>query len=102
MRDDTVPRPGEDPSVVTTTYWHALDDGRVQCDVCPRHCRMRDGQRGLCVVRAKAGGAVALTTWGLDRDGRCAGCGTPCAGVFEARPGTWGGRRRPVRLSAVA
>jgi hypothetical protein len=34
-----------------TTYWHALRDGRVQCDLCPRHCRMRDGQRGLCFVR---------------------------------------------------
>ena len=29
-------------------YWHKLDDGRVQCDVCPRYCRLHDGQRGLC------------------------------------------------------
>ena len=32
-------------------YWHPLDDGRLQCDVCPRFCRLRDGQRGLCFVR---------------------------------------------------
>ncbi len=40
-----------------------------------------------------------LGHWGLTPDGRCAGCGTPCAGVFEPRPGTWGPRRLPVRLS---
>jgi pyruvate formate lyase activating enzyme len=45
-------------------YWHALDDGRVQCDVCPRECRLGDGQRGLCFVRANAGGRVVLTTYG--------------------------------------
>jgi pyruvate formate lyase activating enzyme len=31
-------------------YWHALDDGRIQCDVCPRYCRLREGQRGVCFV----------------------------------------------------
>jgi len=49
---------------VPTTYWHALDDGRVQCDVCPRACKLHDGQRGLCFVRAAEGGAVVLTTYG--------------------------------------
>jgi pyruvate formate lyase activating enzyme len=39
-----------------------------------------------------------LTAWGLDTDGRCAGCGVACAGVFEAVPGRWGSRRQPVRL----
>ena len=41
-----------------------LDDGRVQCDVCPRACKLRDGQRGLCFVRACEGGEVVLTTYG--------------------------------------
>jgi pyruvate formate lyase activating enzyme len=41
-----------------------------------------------------------LGTWGLDAAGRCAACGTPCAGVFEARPGSWGSRRLPVAMSA--
>ncbi len=45
-------------------YWHALDDGRVQCDLCPRFCKLRDGQRGLCFVRANKGGEVVLTTYG--------------------------------------
>ena len=37
---------------IPTKYWHQLDDGRVQCDVCPRDCKLRDGQRGVCFVRA--------------------------------------------------
>ncbi|MEJ2389343.1 MAG: AmmeMemoRadiSam system radical SAM enzyme, partial [Chromatiaceae bacterium] len=41
-----------------------------------------------------------LGTWGLDAAGRCAACGTPCAGLFEARPGSWGSRRLPVVMSA--
>ena len=47
-----------------TRYWHALEDGRVQCDLCPRACRLREGQRGLCFVRACQGGRIVLTTWG--------------------------------------
>ena len=45
-------------------YWHVLDDGRVQCDLCPRFCKVRDGQRGLCFVRANEGGRMVLTTYG--------------------------------------
>ena len=50
--------------VVPTRYWHVLADGRVQCDVCPRACKLRDGQRGLCFVRACADGQVVLTSYG--------------------------------------
>jgi len=52
------------PASVTTTHWHPLPDGRVQCDVCPRACKLHDGQRGLCFVRAAEEGRVVLTTWG--------------------------------------
>ncbi len=47
-----------------TRYWHVLDDGRVQCDVCPRACRMHEGQRGLCFVRGVEQGEVRLFTYG--------------------------------------
>ncbi len=50
--------------IADTRHWHALPDGRVQCDVCPRACRMHDGQRGLCFVRGVEQGAVKLYTWG--------------------------------------
>jgi pyruvate formate lyase activating enzyme len=45
-------------------WWHALPDGRIQCDLCPRDCRLHDGQRGLCFVRARRGDAMVLTTYG--------------------------------------
>lgn len=45
-------------------HWHRLDDGRLQCDVCPRYCKLHDGQRGLCFVRARSGDHVVLTTYG--------------------------------------
>ncbi len=51
-------------NVVPTIWWHALEDGRVQCDLCPRFCRLAEGQRGLCFVRMNSGGEVVLTTYG--------------------------------------
>ena len=45
-------------------YWHALEDGRIQCDLCPRFCKLHEGQRGLCFVRARQGDAMVLTTYG--------------------------------------
>jgi pyruvate formate lyase activating enzyme len=47
-----------------TQFWHALPDGRVQCDVCPRVCKIKEGRQGLCFVRANHGGEVVLTTYG--------------------------------------
>ena len=51
-------------STVATRYWHRLDDGRIQCDLCPRFCKLREGQRGLCFVRACHEGQIVLTTYG--------------------------------------
>ena len=45
-------------------YWHALADGRIQCDLCPRDCRLHEGQRGACFVRQMEGGKMVLTTYG--------------------------------------
>jgi len=47
-----------------TTWWRLLADGRVQCDVCPRECKLHEGQRGLCFVRAREGDEIVLTTYG--------------------------------------
>jgi len=54
----------DDGSVVSGRHWHRVEGGRLQCDVCPRHCRLTEGQRGLCFVRARRGDEVVLTTWG--------------------------------------
>jgi pyruvate formate lyase activating enzyme len=53
------------PGVHPGRWWHALDDGRIQCDLCPQECKLRDGQRGACFVRRRDGGQVVLTTYGL-------------------------------------
>jgi len=45
-------------------WWHALPDGRIQCDLCPRDCKLHDGQRGACFVRQNIGGKMLLTTYG--------------------------------------
>jgi len=50
---------------VKTRYWHKLEDGRVQCDVCPRECKLQEGQRGFCFVRANQGDEIVLTSYGL-------------------------------------
>jgi pyruvate formate lyase activating enzyme len=53
---------------VPARWWHALPDGRLQCDLCPRDCKLHPGQRGLCFVRARLpadqGDAIVLTTHG--------------------------------------
>jgi hypothetical protein len=77
---------GSIESTVPTRYWHRLDDGRVQCDLCPRFCKLHEGQRGYCFVRACEGGQVVLTTYGRSR----------------SNPGTWGPRRLPVTLAKMA
>jgi len=45
-------------------FWHFLDDGRIQCDLCPRDCKLHEGQRGACFVRGMVDGKMVLTTYG--------------------------------------
>ena len=51
-------------NVVPGRYWHRLDDGRIQCDLCPRECRLKEGQQALCFVRARQNDQMVLTTYG--------------------------------------
>ena len=60
-RDDL---PELNDGVVPARWWHALADGRIQCDLCPRDCKLHDGQRGLCFVRQRVGDEMVLTTYG--------------------------------------
>jgi pyruvate formate lyase activating enzyme len=52
------------PSTVPTNYGHRLTDGRIQCDLCPRFCKLHESQRGFCFVRACQNGQIVLTTYG--------------------------------------
>ncbi|NOQ79441.1 MAG: AmmeMemoRadiSam system radical SAM enzyme [Gammaproteobacteria bacterium] len=47
-----------------TKYWHKLDDGRVQCDLCPHFCRLKEGKQGLCFIRANHNEQIVLTSYG--------------------------------------
>lgn len=53
-----------EPGVVAGEWWHPLEDGRLQCDLCPRGCKLREGQRGFCFVRQARDGGIALTSYG--------------------------------------
>ena len=45
-------------------WWHMLPDGRIQCDLCPRDCRLHEGQHGLCFVRERLDNEMVLATYG--------------------------------------
>jgi len=51
-------------TTVATRYWHSIDKNRVQCDLCPRFCKLKEGQRGLCFIRANQGNKIVLTSYG--------------------------------------
>ncbi len=55
-----MPEPNPHPA----RYWHKLADGRIQCDLCPRFCRLHEGQRAYCFVRARQQDRMVLTTYG--------------------------------------
>jgi pyruvate formate lyase activating enzyme len=60
------------------------EGARTRCHACGATLVARDG--------------YAIAAWHLGGDGRCRSCGTPCDGVFDGPPGTWGARRLPVQL----
>jgi pyruvate formate lyase activating enzyme len=55
---------GSVDSTVATRYWRRLEDGRLLCELCPRACKLGEGQRGLCFVRARQDDAIVLTSYG--------------------------------------
>ena len=58
------------------------------CPTCGLRCIGRDGYR--------------ITTYELGADGACKGCGTPVAGVFAGKAGSWGPRRQPGEIERYA
>ncbi len=53
------------PTTVRAEYQTPLPNGKVQCDQCPRLCRLAEGQRGFCFVREARDGELVLTAYGL-------------------------------------
>ncbi len=52
------------PGTIKAQWWHALEDGRVQCDLCPRRCKLHDGQKAFCFVRQAKDGELLFTSYG--------------------------------------
>ncbi len=52
------------PGMITGEWWHRLADGRIQCDLCPRNCKLRSGQRGFCFVREASPEGMTLASYG--------------------------------------
>jgi pyruvate formate lyase activating enzyme len=57
-------RPEESMQQYPARWWHRLPDGRIQCDLCPRDCKLQEGQRGACFVRMREGDRMVLATYG--------------------------------------
>src|SRR5206468_4515587 len=45
-------------------WWTMLPDSRIECRLCPRFCKLNEGQRGFCFVRQRVGDRMVLTTYG--------------------------------------
>jgi pyruvate formate lyase activating enzyme len=45
-------------------WWAMLPDGRIECRLCPRVCKLNEGQRGFCFVRQRVNDQIVLTTYG--------------------------------------
>ena len=45
-------------------WWTVLPDGRIECQLCPRFCKLNEGQRGFCFVRQRISDRIVLTTYG--------------------------------------
>lgn len=52
------------PGAYPAKYWRKLEDGRIQCELCPRLCKLHEGQRAFCFVRARYGDQIVSTTYG--------------------------------------
>lgn len=63
----TVLPPNSQPAAdgsVAGGWWHTAEDNRIACDLCPRKCSLKDGDRGFCFVRQNVDGDMRLTTYG--------------------------------------
>lgn len=45
-------------------WWQPAEDGKIKCELCPRACVMKEGDRGFCFVRQNLDGQMVLTTYG--------------------------------------
>lgn len=44
---------------------HKLEDGRIACEACNQHCKLSEGEYGVCGIRKVENGELYLLTYGL-------------------------------------
>ncbi len=57
MSQRTIPAP-------EARFWRAESDGRLLCTLCPRYCRLGEGQAGFCFIRRNDGGIMRSLGYG--------------------------------------
>jgi pyruvate formate lyase activating enzyme len=50
--------------IAEARYYEREQDGRLHCTLCPRDCRLGEGQHGFCYVRQNVGGTMQSLAWG--------------------------------------
>ena len=45
-------------------YFKRMDDGRVECTLCPHHCHIAEGNTGICRSRRNQGGVLVSEVYG--------------------------------------
>ena len=50
--------------MIACRYYKRLDDGRVECTLCPHHCRIAEGKTGVCRSRRNHDGVLVSEVYG--------------------------------------
>ena len=45
-------------------YYQRLEDGRLECQLCPHHCKIANGKAGICQSRRNKGGVLVSDVYG--------------------------------------
>jgi pyruvate formate lyase activating enzyme len=45
-------------------WWHREDDGKLICTLCPRFCRLNEGQAGFCFIRKRENNEIVSLGYG--------------------------------------
>ena len=49
----------------TARFWHAVEGGGVECELCEHRCRIAEEKRSRCYGRVNHGGVLMAETWGM-------------------------------------
>jgi len=60
----TLADPAVRPPAHPARFFEREADGRLLCTLCPRECRLGEGQAGFCYVRQNQGGQMVLLAYG--------------------------------------